>query len=250
MTEILALAELRNLRRYAFCLLGNRILSDMAVEAAINALVSDILTVSGQTVSRLDLYRKVNETARTSTRAGNVTASVGAGLHSRLLRLKEEQRQVAALHSVIGLPFGDVASILGMSEAEVRSSYTRSLIALRHQPMAVLIIEDEAIIARELQQIVTRLGLSVAGTARNRSEALRIAGQSKPQLILADYKLRGETGVDVVNAIRESMDANVIYVTAHPEAVAAALHEEGDIIISKPFNVRSVERAVQMHLAA
>ncbi|MFZ0571189.1 MAG: response regulator [Rhodomicrobium sp.] len=249
MTEILALAELRNLRRYAFCLLGNRLLSDMAVETALNALVSDVMSVSGRAISRLDLYRKVNETARASLQKGKVTASVGSGLHSRLLRLSEEQRQVAALHAVIGFPYGDIASIMDRSESHVRRAYALSLLALRQRPLAVLILEDEALIARELQEIVTSLGLVVAGTARNRAEALRIAGQSKPQLILADYKLKGDTGVDVVKAIRENIDINVIYVTAHPEAVAAT-GELRDLIIAKPFNVRAVERAVQTHLAA
>jgi CheY-like chemotaxis protein len=249
MTEILALAELRNLRRYAFCLLGNCRLSDIAVETALNTLVSDVLSVSGRAISRLDLYRRVNEAARLSLRKGKVTAAVGSGLHSRLLRLNEEQRQVTALHAVIGLPYGDIASIMQTSETHVRLLYASSLIALRHKPMAVLIIEDEALIARELQQIVTNLGLVVAGMARNRAEALQIAGRAKPQLILADYKLKGDTGVEVVKAIRESVDANVIYVTAHPEAVAAA-REERDMIIAKPFNTRMVERAVQTHLAA
>jgi CheY-like chemotaxis protein len=247
MTEILALAELRNLRRYAFCLLGNSHLSDMAVETALNSLVYDVQ--EARTISRLDLYRRVNEAARTSLRVGKVSAAVGSGLHARLLRLSEQQRQVASLHAVIGLPFCDIASIMSSSEEQVSRLYASSLLALRRKPMAVLIIEDEALIAHELQAIVTSLGLSVAGMARNRAEALRIAGHSKPQLILADYKLRGDTGVDVVKAIRERLDANVIYVTAHPDAVAAA-QEEGDIIISKPFNIRTVERAVQTHLAA
>ena len=249
MIEALVLAELRNLRRYAFCLLGNRSLSDMAVESALNMLVSEVLAVSGRAISRLDLYRKVNEAARTNLGPGSVAAGFGSGLHSRLLRLTEEQRQVTALHTIIGLPCGDVASILSVSENHVRSVYTASLRALRNKPLAVLIIEDEALIARELQEIVTNLGLSVAGTARNRTEALLIAGQSKPQLILADYKLRGETGVEVVKAIRENLDAGVIYVTAHPDAVDAA-REMGDIVISKPLNLRAFERAVQTHLAA
>ncbi len=249
MTEILALAELRNLRRYAFCLLGNRFLSDMAVETALNGLVSEVIAVSGRAVSRLDLYRRVNETARMSLKRGKVTASVGSGLHSRLLRLTEEQRQVAALHAVIGFPYGDIASIMDKSESHVRRSYALSLLALRQEPLSVLIIEDEALIARELQVIVTNLGLVVAGMARNRAEALRIAGKSKPQLILADYKLKNDTGVDVVKAIRENIDANVIYVTAHPEAVAAT-GERRDLIIAKPFNPHTLERAVQRHLAA
>ncbi len=249
MTEILALAELRNLRRYAFCLLGNRFLSDETVESALNSLVSDVRAVSGRSISRLDLYRKVNEAARTCVKKSNVTVAAGSGLHARLLRLSEEQRQVTVLHTVIGFPCGDVAAILDTSENRVRQTYALSLLALRQKPAAVLIIEDEALIARELQEIVTSLGLVVAGMAKNRAEALRIAGQSKPQLILADYKLKGDTGVDVVKAIRESMDASVIYVTAHPEAVAAA-GDGRDLIVTKPFNVRAVQRAVQTHLAA
>ncbi len=250
MTEILVLAELRNLRRYAYCLLGNRVLSDIAVEAALNEIVSEFRPAQGgRTVSRLDLYKKVTEAARSCAQAGKVTASVGRGLHSRLLRLPEEQRQVTALHAVIGLPYGDIAAILGTNEDRVRLTHAHSLLALRDKPLAVLIIEDEALIASELHQIVTSLGLSVAGMAKNRAEALRIAGISKPQLILADYKLNGDTGVDVVKAIREKINAGVIYVTAHPEAVAA-FGDLRDIIIAKPFNVRTVERAVQTHLAA
>jgi len=249
MTDILVLAELRNLRRYAYCLLGNRALSDIAVETALNTLVSNVRSVSGSTVSRLDLYRQVNEAARTSLKKGRITAALGSGIHSRLLRLTEDQRQVTVLHSVIGLPYGDIASIMRTTENYVRSTFALSLQTLRHRPPAVLIIEDEALIARELQEIVTQMGLVVAGTARNRAEALQIAGRSKPQLIFADYKLKGDTGVEVVKAIRQSMDADVIYVTAHPEAVAAA-REERDMVIAKPFNVRAVERAVQTHLAA
>jgi len=249
MTKSLALAELKNLRRYAFCLIGNRILSDAAVEAALTAPAADAEPVSGHAVSRLGLYRRVNEAVRTSLRTNNVTAAVATGLHARLLRLPEEQRQVAALHAVIGLPCGDVASILDVSEAYVRHTCAVSLLALREKPAAVLIIEDEALIARELQEIVTKLGLVVAGMAKNRAEALRIAVQSKPKLILADYKLKGDTGVDVVKAIRESQNANVIYVTAHPEAVAAQ-GEERDLIVSKPFSLRAVRQAVESHLAA
>jgi CheY-like chemotaxis protein len=248
MTEILALDELRKLRRYAFCLLGNSHLSDIVVEAALNTLASN-RGMPASAVSRVDLYKNVNEAARTSLVFGKVSAAVGSGLHARLLRLGGEQRQVAALHAVAGLPFSDVASIMDASEEHVCHVYAESLLALRDKPMAVLIIEDEAIIAHELQAIVTGLGLSVAGMARNRAEALQIAGASKPQLILVDYQLKGDTGVEVVKAIRESLNANVIYVTAHPEAVVSA-REDGDIVIPKPFNVRAVQRAVRTHLAA
>jgi CheY-like chemotaxis protein/DNA-directed RNA polymerase specialized sigma24 family protein len=248
MNETLALAELRNLRRYAYCILGNRRLSDIAVEAALNSLVSDVLSVSGRAISRLDLYRKVNEAAVATP--GNVSTVGASGLYAQFQRLSREQRQIAALRAVVGLPYTDIASITNMTEKGVRRSYCEALLALRDKPAAVLIIEDEVFIALDLQQIVRNLGFSVAGIAKNRAEALRIAGLTKPKLILADYRLRDDTGVEVVKAIREQMNANVIYVTSHPEEVAATRDCADDLVISKPFNPRALAVAVQTHLAA
>ncbi len=248
MKDTLALAELRNLRRYAYCTLGNRNLSDMAVEAALNSLASDVAFVNGRAVSRLDLYRKVNEAA--SSTAGNVSAAAPSGLFANFQRLPRRVRQVAALRAIVGLPYGDISSIMDMSEKAVRRSYCEALLSMRDKPAAVLIIEDEVFIALDLQQIVRNLGLSVAGIAKNRAEALRMAELARPKLILADYKLRGDTGVDVVKAIRAQMTANVIYITSHPAAVTATRDREDDLVISKPFNPRAIAAAVQTSLAA
>jgi CheY-like chemotaxis protein len=250
--ETLALSELRNLRRYAFCVCGNRALGDIAVEAALNSLVRDIRAAAGQSVSRLDLYRKVNESVKANGHRGAIRASVVAGgVHSGLLKLPLPQREIVVLHAVIRLPFGDVAAVMGIAEAAARRLYADALFTIQPRPASVLIIEDEALIARELSQIVTRLGIPVAGTAKNKSEALRIAGTSRPRLILADYALKqGETGIEVVRAIREELDADVIYVTAHPEVVTTQLETSSDMVISKPFNSRSIERALQSLMAA
>jgi CheY-like chemotaxis protein/DNA-directed RNA polymerase specialized sigma24 family protein len=248
MKDTLALAELRNLRRYAYCILGNRSLSDMAVEAALNSIVTEIVSVSGRTVSRLDLYRKVNEAANASP--ANVSAAAASGLFANFQRLSRPHRQIVALRATVGLPYGDIASIMDMSEKSVRRAYCEALGALREKPAAVLIIEDEVFIALDIQQIVRNLGLSVVGIAKNRAEALRMADLARPKLILADYKLRDESGVDVVKAIRAQMDANVIYVTSHPEVAAASREREDDLVISKPFNPSALAVAVQTQLAA
>jgi CheY-like chemotaxis protein/DNA-directed RNA polymerase specialized sigma24 family protein len=249
MPEVIAHSELRNLRRYAFSLLGNRALSDRAVETALRSFKGRTSSANGHALLRIALYSKVTEAVRLCLAENNVSVAVASGLHSRLLRLPWELRQVAALHGVMGLAYADVAAILDLREAAVRHLYSLSLQRLGKRLPAVLIIEDEVLIARELQDIVTGLGLEVAGMARNRAEALHIAGRSKPQIILADYKLKDDTGVDVVKAIRQTIDASVIYVTAHPEAVAAQ-GEMRDLIISKPFSVRAVQCAVETHLAA
>ena len=248
MSETLALAELRNLRRYAYCILGNRRLSDIAVETALNGLVADVISVSGRAISRLDLYRRVNEAAFSTP--SNVSAGAAGGLYAQFQRLSREQRKISALHAVVGLPYSDIASIMDMPEKAVRRTYCEALLTLREKPAAVLIIEDEVFIALDLQQIVRNLGFSVAGIAKNRAEALRIAELAKPKLILADYRLRGDTGVEVVKAIREQMNANVIYVTGHPDEVAATCDCEADLVIAKPFNPRALAAAVQTRLAA
>jgi DNA-binding response OmpR family regulator len=56
--------------------------------------------------------------------------------------------------------------------------------------------------------------------------------------------------VEVVKAIREQMNTNVIYVTSHPDEVAATSGCADDLVISKPFNPRALAVAVQTHLAA
>ena len=73
---------------------------------------------------------------------------------------------------------------------------------------------------------------------------------TKPRLVLADYRLRNDTGVEVVKAIREQMNTNVIYVTSHPDEVAATRDNAEDLVIAKPFNPRALAAAVQTHLAA
>ncbi len=248
MKDNLALAELKDLRRYAYCILGNRSLSDMAVEAALNALASEMNALGCGALTRLDLYKKVNEAANDSPAI--VSAAAAGGIFADFQRLSRQQRQIAALRAIVGLSYGEIATIMDLGKNAVRRVYCEALAEMRDKPAAVLIIEDEVFIALDIQQIVRNLGLSVAGIAKNRAEALRMADLSRPKLILADYKLRDDSGVDVVKAIREQMDANVIYVTSHPEVVAAARDCDDDLVISKPFNPRALAAAVQTRLAA
>jgi CheY-like chemotaxis protein len=244
----LALAEMPHLRRYAFCITGNRAMGDMIVAAALEAIRSNNEQIANEASSRLELYRNINQCVEASALRNKIVANVGSGLHAKLLGLPVNQRQIVALCVVMGLSHGEAAAIMELPENQLRQLYVETVHALRQKPMHVLIIEDEPIIARELSLIVTRLGLSVVGLAKSKAEALRIAHHVKPSLILADYQLAGETGVDAVRAIREKMDTGVIYVTAHPDLVVSLRDEASDIVIAKPYSIRSIERAVQTHM--
>ncbi len=249
MLETLVLTELRNLRRYAFCLTANRDVSEDVIESALEKLLHDSLIAKG-TVSRLDLYRHVNERLNARFLGNEAHPRAGTSLEARLMGLPLHKRQIIVLSSVIGFPLGDVARIMDLPEIVVARAHFDALQALRAAQRSVLIVEDEALIARELSRIVTSLGLPVVGMAKDRREALRLVDASRPQIILADYQLRnGENGVDVVRSIREHIEAQVIYITAHPEAVRAGADAERDLVIAKPFHPRAVERALE-NLAA
>lgn len=246
MLETLVLAELRNLRRYAYCLTNSQKIADDIVETALVRLVGKGIPLGGGTVSRLNLYREVNELISAQFLRKEPQRAAGMSLESRLVALPLHKRQIVVLSSVMGFPIGDVAAILGLPEAVVARARLDALSALQMPRRSVLIVEDEALIARELSRIVSAAGLPVVGMAKDRQEALKIAGSAQPQIILADYQLRnGETGVDVVRSIRERMDAEVIYITAHPDAVLAGRDRERDMVIAKPFHPRAIERALE-----
>jgi PAS domain S-box-containing protein len=80
---------------------------------------------------------------------------------------------------------------------------------------SILIVDDEAIIVFSLQIALERLGYAVAGMAYHGAEALELLKQVKPDLILMDIFMRGETdGIETANFIRDRYDIPLIFLTA------------------------------------
>ena len=69
----------------------------------------------------------------------------------------------------------------------------------------MLIIEDEPLIAMDIEQMVESLGHRVVGTARTHTEATALFGKTHPRMVLADIQLAdGSSGIDAVNEILQS----------------------------------------------
>ncbi len=82
----------------------------------------------------------------------------------------------------------------------------------------ILIVEDEALIAQDIELIVRNAGYEVCGLASTGEESLLLAEKMQPDLILMDIVLRGEMdGVEAAEKIRERSDIPVIYLTAHAD---------------------------------
>jgi two-component system CheB/CheR fusion protein len=115
---------------------------------------------------------------------------------------------------------------------------------------AILIVEDEGLIAEDLAGKLRRLGYEVAAIASKGEEAVSIAAHVRPDLVLMDISLGGPMdGIQAAEAIRHQHDVPVIYLTAHsdPATLARAKITDPFGYILKPFEQR--ELATQIELA-
>jgi CheY-like chemotaxis protein len=109
----------------------------------------------------------------------------------------------------------------------------------------VLIIEDEPLIAMELQEILENLGHRVVGVARTRGEAIESARSERPGLILADIQLAdGSSGLDAVRDILQMFEVTVIFITAYPERFLSTDHPQQSYLIAKPFRPSEVSYTI------
>jgi DNA-binding NarL/FixJ family response regulator len=82
--------------------------------------------------------------------------------------------------------------------------------------LRVLLVEDEPLTRLELQQIVVAAGYSVVGQAATGEDAIRIAGEQRPDVVLMDISLSGDMdGTDAARKIRETLSIRSLFVSAH-----------------------------------
>lgn len=114
----------------------------------------------------------------------------------------------------------------------------------------ILIVEDEGLIALDLQKKVEQAGYKVLATADNAEDALRETERLQPSLVFMDIRLRGEMdGVDTADQIRRRFHLPVIFVTAHAdrETLNRARITEPFGYIVKPFH--AIDFRVQIEVA-
>jgi two-component system, cell cycle sensor histidine kinase and response regulator CckA len=115
----------------------------------------------------------------------------------------------------------------------------------------ILVVEDESIVAMDLQRRLSDMGYSVPAVAASREEALRAAAEVRPDLVLMDIRLKGYVdGVEVAGKLREMLDVPHIYLTAYsdPATLARAKVTEPFGYIVKPFDDETVRRTIEMAL--
>jgi len=116
-------------------------------------------------------------------------------------------------------------------------------------PLRVLIVEDESLVALDLQERLILLGYEVGAVVDNGTDALLYARAMKFDLVLMDIRIRGETdGIQTAAALRETMDVPVVFLTAHSDEATldrAGLSEPFGYLL-KPFDERDLRATLQM----
>lgn len=115
----------------------------------------------------------------------------------------------------------------------------------------ILIVEDDGIIALHIQTILSKLGYQIAGIAASGIEAITLAEQKYPDLILMDISLQGDLdGVDVAEQLHRKSDTPIIYLTAYSDEKTLRRAKISDPFgyILKPFDERTLHATIIMAL--
>jgi AmiR/NasT family two-component response regulator len=115
----------------------------------------------------------------------------------------------------------------------------------------VLIVEDEGITSLELENKIRKWGYDPVGVAVSGEEAMVMARDLKPDLMLMDIRLQGEEdGVEAAEKILKEVKTSLIYITAHSsDLIMDRAHKTSPhAYFIKPFNDNELKFAVEMAL--
>lgn len=115
----------------------------------------------------------------------------------------------------------------------------------------ILVVEDESIVSKDIQQSLKKLGYNIIGAAATGEMALELVEKNQPDLVLMDIMLKGEmSGVDTAKIIKDEYNIPVIYLTAYADenTLEKAKITEPYGYIIKPFKEVDIHTSIEMAL--
>ena len=238
------------LRRYGRALTGSQSQGDQYVRATLETIVAAPDQFPRDVDPRLGLYRTFQAIWSSSHvddphEAGDADEQEMVA-RARLARMTPLSRQALLLTAMEGFTPEDAGYLIGVSADEVEGLVDEAMAEIEKQTRArVLIIEDEPIIAMDVETIVRDLGHDVTGVAVTRDEAVALAMEDRPGLVLADIQLADDSsGIDAVKDILARYSVPVIFITAFPERLLTGERPEPTFLITKPFQPETVKAAI------
>src|SRR6266850_4353264 len=122
----------------------------------------------------------------------------------------------------------------------------------RSKPISILIVEDEALIASYIEEVLGESGFHVAGIAASGPEALSLAAENQPLLALVDIRLTGPIdGIELACLLRQKFALPAIFLSgmADDETTRRAQLAEPLGFLRKPFRPSQVFNAIEQALS-
>jgi DNA-directed RNA polymerase specialized sigma24 family protein/CheY-like chemotaxis protein len=235
-------------RRYARALTGDQTTGDHYVRVALEALAAGDRVLEANLTPRVALYHVFHAIWLSSGAQleGPRDEEAGDDASRRLLRIAPRSRQAFLLTALEGFTPSEAAQILGVEFPEVERLIAEAQAEIDAELATdVLIIEDEPVIAADIEALVTEIGHTVVDIAATRTEAVDAVARKTPGLVLADIQLAdGSSGIDAVKDILARLDVPVIFITAFPERLLTGERPEPTFLITKPFQPETVKAAI------
>ena len=237
------------IRRYARALTGDQRTGDNYVRVALEALAAGERALDSRLTARVALYHVFHAiwcTTGAQLESAEEESPVNDDAAHRLLRLAPRSRQAFLLTALEGFTPSEAAQILDTEFAEVETLISEAQREIDAElATEVLIIEDEPVIAADIEALVRELGHDVVDIAATRGEAIEAAARRRPGLVLADIQLAdGSSGIDAVKDILARYNVPVIFITAFPERLLTGERPEPTFLITKPFQPETVKAAI------
>ena len=240
--------DLPYLRRYARALTGSQESGDRFAAATLESLLVDSSVLGAAKSPKVGLFHAFHLVwASAGAPLGEADDSISGRAQAHMAQLTPNSREALLLHVIEGFSHAEIGGIMQIDEEDVMTLISAATREMEESVTGrVMVIEDEAIIAMDIVDIVTQIGHSVTGVARTRKAAVALASQERPDLILADIQLAdNSSGIDAVNDILAQFDdIPVIFITAFPERLLTGDKPEPAFLITKPFSEEQVRSAV------
>jgi len=236
------------LRRFARALCGAQDSGDAYVVATLETLVADRTALRTDIDPKLALYQLFLSIWNGTPINGK--APIRLESDAKLENLTPRSRQAFLLTSVEGFSHANAALVMGVEPQTFDALINQAAREIAEQVATdVLIIEDEPIIAMDLEALVEGLGHTVTDVARTRAEAVKAVARTQPGLVLADIQLAdGSSGLDAVNDILGNIEVPVIFITAYPERLLTGAKPEPTFLITKPFQANTLKAVISQAL--
>ena len=247
-------AYLPYLRRYARVVTGSQESGDAYVAATLEAFVANPAILAGTLGMRVAMYHalsKINSVALNSRPVRPESSDApGRAAERNLAAITPRARQAFLLTAVEDFTTKETAAILDVTVGDVKELLDRAGCEIAQQVATnVVIIEDEPLIAMDLERLVEELGHKVSRIARTHKQAVAAVKAYRPGLVLADIQLAdGSSGLEAVNEFLTGFEVPVIFVTAFPEQLLTGERPEPTFLVTKPFQAVTLKAVISQAL--